>query len=322
MTENKKTIKSNKYSVRYAARKHSFVLAVLVIVSLCIMALSYYCTGVVEKHLMNEIMEVRLDNLADAVDESIEERELIYNRFVDDCECKAQAIAVMIGQNPALIADEIGLEELLAVTGVDEITVADENGKVVRTTASSYDADVVLEEGFAEHADDKNFSQSVSVQRGDTDYVISGVSRRDADGILTIACSADMLRQIDEYTSISDVTSRYPLMENGITAIISAADMKYLSHTNVEFVGTVTDIPSEKLVSESGSFFCDVNGESCYVKYKNDGENIILGAVPKDEVYAGRNKVLKWLIFACVACCFAAALASRKVFLDKHKNEL
>lgn len=319
MSEIKKN-RPRKYSVRYAAGKHRFVLAVLVIVSLCIMALSYYCTGVVERHLIDEIIDVRIDNLAQAVEESVEEKDLVYGRFVSDCECKAQAIAVMIGQNPALIADEIGLEELLAVTGVDEITIADGSGNIVRTTASSFDDDVALEDVFAEHAGDKSFSQSVTVKRGDTDYVVSGVSRRDADGILTIACSAEMLRRIDEYTSISDVTSRYPLMENGITAIINIEDMTYLSHTNSELIGTLTDIPKQKLSDERGSFFCNLNGESCYVKYENDGENIILGAVPKDEVYAGRNKVLKWLVFACVACCFAAALASRKVFLDKQKN--
>ncbi len=320
MSENKKS-KLKKYSVRYAARKHRFVLAVLVMVSVCVMALSYYCTGVVEKHLIDEIMDVRLDNLAQAVEESAEEKELVYGRFVDDCECKAQAIAVMIGQNPALIADEIGLEELLAVTGVDEITIADKDGNIIRTTASSFDDDVSLDAVFAEHANDKSFSQSITVKKGDADYIVSGVSRRDSDGILTIACSAQMLRRIDEYTSISDVTSRYPLMENGITAIINPDDMTYLSHTNSELVGTLTDIPLQKLTDESGSFFCNVNGENCYVKYENNGENIILGAVPKDEVYAGRNKVLKWLVFACVACCFAAALASRKVFLDKQKND-
>ncbi len=323
MAENTKNhIKNTKYSVKYAAMKHRFVLAVLVIVSMCAMGLSYYCTGVVEKHLMDEIMKVRIDKISQAVEESTEERELVYNRFVEDCQCKAQAIAVMIGQNSAIIADEIGLEELLVLTGVDEITIADENGNVVLTTAASVQSDVTLEESFIEHASSKNFSQSVNVEKEGKRYIVSGVSRRDADGILTIACSADVLKQIDEYTAISDVTSRYPLMETGITAIINPENMTYLSHTNSELTGAVTDIPAEKLIDERGSFFCDVNGESCYVKYKNDGKNIILGAVPKDEVYAGRNKVLKWLVFACVVCCFAAALASRKVFLDKHKNEL
>lgn len=325
MTENKTNNKSNnntikKYSVKYAAKKHSFVLMVLVIVSICIMALSYYSVGVVERHSMDEIMEVRLDNLSIAVEESKAEKELIYNRFVSDCKCKAQAVAVMIMQNPNLIADEIGLEELLAVTGVDEITIADENGEVVLTTSSSYGEQIGLEQTFVEHASEKNYSESISVERNGKSMLVCGVSRRDAAGILTIACSADVLRQVDEYTDISGVTSRFPLMEHGVTAIIDTKTMCYISHTNSEFVGMAIQIPTEEFADERGSFSCELDGEKCYVKYEIEDGYILLASIPKHELYEGRNTVLKWLVFACLMCCFAATLASRKVFLNKQNN--
>ncbi len=317
-TKKKPNLKPGKYSVTYAAKKHSFVLIVLVIVSICIMALSYYCVGVVERHSMDEIMEVRLDNLSTAAKESTTERELIYNRFVTDCECKAQAVAVMIAQNPKLIADEIGLEELLVVTGVDEITIADENGEVVLTTSASFEEQVGLDDTFAQNADKKNYSGNIIAERNGKSVLICGVSRRDAAGILTISCSADVLRQVEEFTDISEVTSRFPLMEHGITAIIDAETMQYISHTNSSLVGTVTEIESAEFNDDRGNFKCKLDDEDCYVKYQVDNGNIILAAIPEHELYEGRNNVLKWLVFACLMCCFAATLASRKVFLDKQ----
>lgn len=317
-TKKKPNLKPGKYSVTYAAKKHSFVLIVLVIVSICIMALSYYCVGVVERHSMDEIMEVRLDNLSTAAKESTTERDLIYNRFVTDCECKAQAVAVMIAQNPKLIADEIGLEELLAVTGVDEITIADENGEVVLTTSASFEEQIGLDDTFAQNADKKNYSGNIIAERNGKYVLICGVSRRDAAGILTITCSADVLRQVEEYTDISEVTSRFPLMEHGITAILDAETMQYISHTNSSLVGAVTEIESAEFNDDRGSFKCKLDDEDCYVKYQVDDGNIILAAIPEHELYEGRNNVLKWLVFACLMCCFAATLASRKVFLDKQ----
>lgn len=317
-TKKKPNLKPGKYSVTYAAKKHSFVLIVLVIVSICIMGLSYYCVGVVERHSMDEIMEVRLDKLSDAAKESTTERELIYNRFVTDCECKAQAIAVMIAQNPKLIADEIGLEELLAVTGVDEITIADENGEVVLTTSASFEEQIGLDEIFVQNAGNKNFSQTINTEQNGNPVLISGVSRRDATGILTITCSADVLRQVEEYTDISEVTSRFPLMEHGVTAIIDSDTMQYISHTNSSLIGTVTEIESAEFNDDRGSFTYKLDNEDCYVKYQIDDGNIILASIPEHELYEGRNNVLKWLVFACLMCCFAAALASRKVFLDKQ----
>ena len=143
-----------------------------------------------------------------------------------------------------------------------------------------------------------------------------GVSRRDKKGIVQANFISKNYNKIVKYSDISNVTSEYPLLKKGITAIIDANDGHYLSHTNFKLTNTLSAIPLDKFQKNVGTISSNSTNSNVIIRYKKYKDYVILGIVDKTEVYSRRNSVTIWTVLCCLSLSLTSILSIRKHLID------
>lgn len=271
--------------------------------------LAYYCSGVVELDSYKDMIDLRLDMVASRLKDDREERESLTEEIFSDCEEKARMVAMLVSQNARELSYELSLEEIRVISTSEDITISDDAGEVEYST-STYSQGETINESFIDHVKDTGYTESIIDASGN---IITATTRLDSTGLVLVTFSSDSMRKMLKSTDISTVTSEYPLFKNGYTAIIDTVSYTYLSHTDVSLVGTPSQLPQDSfnLDKDRGGFFCYIGGNKCYVRYSIYEDDILIGVLPTSEIYRLRNSVTAWVVFSAMVLILVGMLSVR-----------
>lgn len=289
--------------------KYKYVVIPMAITTIVMLLLALYCSSVVEFNTYDSIIDIRLQKIVERLSADEEERKALQDEIVSDCEEKAQMVSMLISQSSQELSYELSLEEIRIILNADEITIGNSNGNIEYST-STYDLTDVIPSELIPYVNDKTFTKSFSDSDG---RIVTGTARLDDDGIIMLTFSSDAMEKMLKSTDISKVTSEYPLLEDGFTAIIDSNTYNYLSHTDLSMVGTPSQLPREKFNLEGGKdgFFYSISGQKCYVRYLVYDDMVIVGVVPSKEIYRLRNSLAGWLTFLGLVLTITSLLCTR-----------
>lgn len=296
--------------------KYRLIIISMLIVTIIISLLAYYCSGVIEFNSYKDIIDVRLQKIETRLNEDNDEKSLLTAEIFSDCEEKARMVAMLIAQNSDQLSYELSLEEFRVISNADEVVIGDSLG-VIEYSTSTYQLGDTVNKEFISYINNNGYTQSIIDSSG---RIITGTTRLDDVGIIQLTFSSDSMRKMLKSTDISRVTSEYPLFENGFTAIIDTLSYTYLSHTDTSLVGTPSQLPQDKfdLDKNGGGFFCSVSGKKSYIRYSiYDDEDILVGVIPTSEIYSLRNSITFWTLFLGIVLTIVAVLSIRFKELKK-----
>lgn len=304
-----------------------FISIILIAFSLIIIIIAYYMLGIIEHASIDTTLDRRLQTIKLSVANSKEEINSIIAQVDEDNIAKAKAFAIMINQSPKSYEDTESIEEIRIALGVDELMVTDENGIVIAGTSTYFGEDFHddgIKSKFLSALTDKSFSHTISIENNGIIIQYSGVARMDKSGIVFIKTSTKYLAQTIKLAGISTITSDFPVLKRGVTAIIDIASWQYLSHTDQSFLGKTVQIPYNKFneinKDESGNFKITLNGEKSYVRYIKYEDKFLIAIIPQSEKYARRNYSIGSLIVALPLLSLISILAIRKKLIDNGIN--
>lgn len=303
-------------------KPYKLVLTSMILSSVFIISTAYYSIGVVSKASTRKTVDKRLYQLETKIEENENETNFILEEFSSDYEHRASIISMLIAQNPAVLDNEIALEEMKSLISADEISVTDEKG-IIKYSTNQHDEEATTDSSFINAIKDKSFSDTIISTIDNNLVLISGTSRIDSNGIVQIVYTPEKLNKALAYSDISLVTSEYPLYKNGSTAILDVNTYKYLSHTNSEVIGLTSQFNEDDFDFEnkSGDFYSKVNGKKSLIRYSVQDDKIILGIVPISEVYSKRNITTIWLIVTSVILIMSSYLSVRAFYLNHCQKD-
>lgn len=296
--------------------KYRLIIIPMLIVTIIISLLAYYCSGVIEFNSYKNIIDIRLQKIETRLNEDTDEKNLLTTEIFSDCEEKARMVAMLIAQNSDQLSYELSLEEIRVISNADEVVISDNFG-VIEYSTSTYQVGDTVNKEFISYINNNGYTESIIDSSG---RIITGTTRLDDVGIIQLTFSSDSMRKMLKSTDISRVTSEYPLFENGFTAIIDTLSYTYLSNTETSLVGTPSQLPQDKfdLNKKNGGFFCSVGGKKSYIRYSiYDDEDILVGVVPTSEIYNLRNSITFWTLLLGIVLTIVAVLSIRFKELKK-----
>ena len=277
-----------------------------------IIFIAYYSVGVVERSSARRVADMRIEQIISRIDENNKDFEAFKEQLRSEYESRAKSFSLIISQTPTALTEDMATEELRLAIGADEIALTNSTGHITFSTSESNDNKEINEQ-FLQGLKIKNFSGTL-VTKSDDGYIFEvAVSRRDGNGLLIFKFINTSLNDMLNYSGIASVTSDYPMMQNGITAIVDIPTNTYLSHTTSKLNGTLCTIPPEKFINkEKDSFSYKVYGNSSLVCFKTYEDNIILGILPKSEIYQKRNSITGWLSLMAAIVIISMLLSIRQ----------
>lgn len=218
---------------------------------------------------------------------------------------KVRAFANMLEMNPALVGDYEELEKIRLLLAVDELHIIDERGILFSGTVKEYyNYDMASDPqsaAFMPAIKNKLFElaqdpQPKGINKEIFQYV--GVSRKDAPGIVQIGYRPDKLARAMEVANIKNLAPGFRVGNFGSVLIalksgeiVSIGDDKYLGKTITEY-----GFDKNKLSNKSGSFVAQTPRGEMLVCYKTNGDYLIIGQLPTDEMYLSRNNTTATLV--------------------------
>ncbi len=277
--------------------------------------IAYYSVGVVEKSSARSVADMRIEQIISRIDENNKDFEEFKEQLRSEYESRAKSFSLIISQTPTALTEDMATEELRLAIGADEIAVTNSAGHIIFSTSES-NSKKEINDQFLKGLKIKNFSDTL-VTKSDDGYIFEvAVSRRDGNGLLIFKFINASLNDMLNYSGIASVTSDYPMMQNGITAIVDIPTNTYLSHTTSPLNGTICTIPPEKFTGkEKDAFSYKMYGTSSLVCFKKYKDNIVLGILPKSEIYQKRNSITGWL-------CLMAAIVITSMLLSIRQYKL
>lgn len=296
------------------------VIAVL-ICSILFGFLAFYSTGVIDRAHTRELLDIRINQVSEKLDNNIYEYKKITEQIYSNYKSKSRVMAMMLSKNKSIMTDETSFEELRMAIGADAISITDSNGVIKYSTNPSSENKKAYED-FLPAIQNKVFSEAVLNTHDNRTSVITGCSRLDSPGIIQIEFTPENSETLLDLTDVSRTLTEIPVLENGHMAIIDRVSGKYLSHTHSGLIGTQSIYTEDDFSEDDGWFSSEFEGQDVMVKYIAYDNNIILGILSYDEIYKRRNTVVKWILFVIPINSAVITLTVRNKILkfkDKQK---
>ena len=291
---------------------YRWVLVSLIIGVFVLASAAYYTVGVVSK---NDVIAQIDENIAAAesyLDSNEDAANLLFEEYEEDYIAKTRTIALFLTQTETLEADEQMLEELRVTVNADRISVSDTEGNIIASTDPSGEGDMIREE-FQSHLSDTVYTDVLFFLESDEPSIVAASALDNGNGLVQITYPADTVVELLSDADLSNMASDVPLYSSGMTALLDAETLEYISCSDSALQGEVTAYDQTALTeSKKGRFDAkDADGESVMIKFQSYGDYIILAAVPYQTIYHIRNVVVGWLVCGGVGLLLVAGLAVR-----------
>lgn len=285
--------------------------------------LSWYAIGIIEKSNIEDMLEYRVNQIAETIGNRQLEYDNINRHIYDDYKSKARALALIFSQNQQLMINETSLEELRMITGAEVISIINSNNEIEFTTGSANNDQKVYEE-FAPALTGTVFSDVILDKEADKTKVIAGCSRLDERGIIQMEFSSENAETLLEISDISKMFNYNPIMKTGCIALIDKETMNYISHTDINMTGRQSLFSIENdfnNLNDDTNFDCEINGEEVMLQYVYTPLGIVIGYVPYSEIYETRDDTIKWVVAAAIVISFVVTLTIRNKILHINKKK-
>ena len=213
---------------------------------------------------------------------------------------KAHAFANMIALKPSIVSDPRELEHIRKMLDVDELHVADKNGILIGSTLSDY-----IGYDFSSDPQSKEFLLGIYYKDFElaqkpmpkgidkTMFQYAGVARIDQPGIVQIGYKPQRVEKVMQAVDIKRVAKDWRIGATG-QAIVTDFEGRILSSFDGKLVGsklTSFGPKTDAIRGPEGSFTAPAgNRGSCLFMYKAYENYLIIGFLPKDEIYAGATR--------------------------------
>ena len=303
--------------------KKSFYRSVVIAILICSLIfgfLAFYSTGVVDRAQTRELLDIRINQVGDILDDNIYEYKNITEQIYSNYKSRSRVMAMMLSKNKSIMTDDTSFEELRMAIGADVISITDSSGFIKYSTNPSSENSKAYEDFFPA-IENKVFSEAVLNTQDERTSVITGCSRLDAPGIIQIEFTPDNAETLLDLTDVSRTLTEIPVLENGHMAIIDTESKKYLSHTNSGLIGTESLFTEDDFKDDNGWFSSEFEGQEVLVKYAIHDDKIIIGMVSYNEIYKRRNTVVKWLMFVIPVTSAVITLTIRDKILKTSNKD-
>ncbi len=239
---------------------------------------------------------------------------------------KARAVCDIIAGDPALAQNREALRALLDRFKIDEINVIDKNGIITATTADFVGYDMNSRRQSSAfmrilREPDYELVQSPQPRGIDNDYYqYAGVPRKDAPGIIQVGYTSSRL---GEAIKIADIANFAETFRIGIGGSLLICENDYIIGSNDKSkIGRKLDAfnLTEDIFDHTESFTVRIGDEQFLCDTEAYKNYRILGMMPNQEVYSGRNSTVAFMILGnLILYCIMFLLVSRllqKIVID------
>lgn len=296
-----------------------FVAVTMLISSVLLTLLCFYCSGVLQKNSAYKTMDTRIESVIEKTEEYDKLTEQTVEKVRSKYESKTRVLAMILSQTPNLQNDDVSFEELRVAIDAEEISITDMDGKIIYTTAP-YMTETYAYTDFMECMNEKRNVKSVITELDGKRVIVAGTARLDTDGIIQVIFNTDIMESATASSDISTVVSEYPLMKKGCVAVIDMDNYRYLSHTKKILTGTSPQIKRELFSRNSGTFATILNGENALGRYKytEDESKLVIAMISKREIYSARNTLTGWVFFVSLVLSVIAVLIMRMLEIKRE----
>lgn len=197
------------------------------------------------------------------------------------------------------------LERIRRLLEVDELHISDEKGILISGTKKDYIgydfASDKQSAAFLPAIKNKRFElaqdpQPKGINKEVFQYV--GVARQDADGIVQIGYRPEKLANAIKVVDIKNLAPGFRIGSTG-TLMIARKSGEIISITETEFLGkTLKDYGFQENDTKraANTFIKKFPDREVLVAYKTYGDYLIIGQMPLEEMYLGRNSSILILV--------------------------
>ena len=274
-----------------------------------------------------ETEEVQIKQVQNKIEENNQAITELKESLNKDYIAKANAFAYMIEQKPEMINNAQELEKVKKLLDVDELHVMDEKGTLLwGTEPSMFGFDFSTSDQtrpFLDALNNPSFTLAQEPQVNATKGILFqyiGVSRRDKKGIVQIGLQPQRLENALKNNEISNLLANISVGTNGYIFAINKADSKILAHKNIGLVGktaTEAGFPNSIISEKNTHGFATIDGTNVYYLSQPYNDMIIGAAVPRLEVYSGRN-ILTVIFFIAIFIIFGILISQINRLLKKQ----
>lgn len=300
---------------------YRFVLVCLTISVLVLSLAASYTVGIVSQ---NSVVK-QIDNNIGSVEVYLEKNQnattLLTEEFKEEYSAKTRTIAMLLAQENSFITDDRTLEELRVTVNADMISVADADGSVVASTDPSGEGTTIREE-FQAHLSETVYTDVLFLLESDEPTIVAASSLDGGHGMVQITFPADSMVSILQDADLANTAADMPLYSSGITAILDADTLEYISCTDAELIGQKAPYQTSQLTKKKGRFNIESeDGKKEMLHYQTSGDYIILATVPYSDINHMRNVVVGWIVVGGVIMLTVCCMALRMQLLRQEKEK-
>ena len=285
--------------------------------------LSWYAIGIIEKSNTADMLEYRVNQIAETIDSRKLKFDNINEQIYSDYKSKARGLALLFSQDQSLMNDETRFEELRMITGAEVINVTDSNSEIEFTTGSDNSEPIIYKE-FTPALTDTVFSDVIIDSDSEKTKIVAGCSRLDKRGIVQVEFVSENVKALLELSDVSKIFNEIPIMKSGCIALIDKETMNYKSHTDKNMIGKPSHFDLEKdfnSFDENFNFSSEINGLDVMIQYADTSMGILIGYVPYNEIYETRDDTIKWVIAAAMVISVVVTLTVRNKILHINRKK-
>ena len=301
---------------------------IYIIVSFVLTFCISYSMGVIAHNQSVKILKDRLEKTDKNITLFEKEKNQYIDQITDDSEAKAEALAVMIMQNPSMLKDAESLEDVRLALELIDINITDKDGVVIAGTSAFTggafeECDYIPD--FMPAVSDKQFVKTFIENRNGTEYIFTGVSRLDKGGIIQIISSPMYYDTITGSWDIKKAVNNSNIENNECIGIIDKKTYKYVSHTDSVYLLRGEQFEKSLFDDDEGSFETVFEGENALLRYKQNEKYIIISMRTDKIIYKERNIISAVLISVLTVMLFVTLLLVRQALImssTKNSDEI
>lgn len=302
---------------------YGWVLLCMAAVIVVLTVFAGYTVGVVNKNSVIVQIDENIGSAESYLKINQDAAELLMEEFEDDYAAKTRTVAMLLSKETSYLSDDQTLEELRVAVNADHISVSDDEGNITASTDLSSEGTSICDE-FQSNLTEEVYTEVLFLLESDTPTIVAASSLDGGDGIVQITFPASNVISLLEEVDLSQMASDLPLYTSGITAVLDADTMTYISCTDTSKVGEQISYDTSLFEKNKGRFDVeDFDREEAMLCYQTIGDYLILAIVPYSDIYYTRNVVMGWIAIGGALLLISTGLSLRmaQIALSRKSNE-
>ncbi len=299
---------------------YRWVLLSLIVAILLLVIVANYTVGIVSKNDVVAQIDVNLATAEDYLSKNEDAANLLFAEYEEDYIAKTRTVAMLLQQEETTEVDEQMLEELRVTVNADRISISDSEGNITASTDLSSEGDTIRTE-FQSHLSETVYTDVLFLLESDTPMIVAASTLDNGNGLVQITYPAETVVELLQEADLANFASDVPLYTEGMTALLDADTLCYISCTDTSLIGEAVAYDASLLSEKKGRFdVVDADGEKVMVKYAVVGDYMMLATVPYSTIYHMRNVVVGWLIGGGLGLLLVTTLALRMALIRKNRK--